>query len=150
MKRIYKGLLCVCFLMVLQLGILTTVKAADNIPMLVDATQIGKNQLQITYDKIPDQMKATTTSNYWVQSLKDVRPKGIASLGKNDTIGPQNALTTNMVTINMVEGNPTQYVLTFKDKITTGTEYKLIICYITVPDGGEYTGDNGSATFIGK
>jgi len=127
-----------------------TNQAERQIPMLASLQQVSPNQLTITYDRPVDLNKATKASNYWIQSLTDVRPKGIATLGKNDKVTDQNALTSDKVMIRKIQGNNNSFLLTFKQNITRNKKYKLIICYVTVPGGAPYSGDNGMKVFTGK
>ncbi|MCK9858982.1 hypothetical protein [Paenibacillus sp. ATY16] len=124
--------------------------APQTIPMLQSATQLSQNQLQITYDRTVDQAKGVNPSNYWIQSTTEAIPSGIATLGKNDAVGPQNALTANRVTIQPVDAQNKSFILTFMQPITKGMSYKLIICYVTIPGDPPYSGDNGSAMFVGR
>lgn len=122
----------------------------QTIPMLKEVRQTAANQLVVTYDQPVDQAKGITPTNYWIQSTTDVRPSGIATLGKNDQVGPNNSLTANQVTITPLDSQNQSFVLTFNQNITKGASYKMIICYVTVPGAPPFTGDNGSATFMGQ
>lgn len=168
MKKYLNYLLILCTVMVVQslwIGNVSAKPTADiygtsvismnkneefPIPKLVKAEQISRNQLQISYDRDVDMKLGTKATNYWVQSTKNVRPKGIATLGKNDKVNNRNSLTDNMVKIESKDGSAKTFILTFNEDITQGEEYKLIICYVTVEGAPPYSGDNGSATFIGK
>jgi hypothetical protein len=120
------------------------------IPMLVKLEQISANQLQITYDRDVDMKLGMKPTNYWVQDTMNTLFKGIATLGKNDKVTAGNSLTDKMVKIESKNGSAKTFILTFKQEIPKGTEYKLIICYVTVEGAPPYSGDNGMATFIGK
>jgi len=120
------------------------------IPMLSNLQQISPNQIQISYDKAVDQTLGTRSTNYWVQDVINATPQGIATLGKNDTVSSRNSLTDSLVKIESKDGSNTTFILTFNKDIPKGLEYKLIICYVTVEGAPLYSGDNGSATFIGK
>ena len=122
----------------------------QSIPMLKSLKQVGKNQLELTYDQAVDLNKATTSTNYWLQSLSKSKPSGISTLGKNDKVNASNSLTPDKVTITPKDSSHQTFILTFKDDISKGTEYKLIICYITIPNGSPYGGDNGFSTFVGQ
>ncbi|CDN41402.1 MULTISPECIES: hypothetical protein [Paenibacillus] len=124
--------------------------AKDPIPMLQSLSQVSANQIRITYDRSVDVVKAMQPSNYWVQSTTDAAPSGIATLGKDDKVMPDNALTASQVSINPVDGQNKSFVLTFSQAIPAGQSYRLIICFITVPGGAPYSGDNGMAVFTGK
>ncbi|ASS67784.1 MULTISPECIES: hypothetical protein [unclassified Paenibacillus] len=124
--------------------------AKDPIPMLQSLSQVSDNQIQITYDRSVDVVKGMQPSNYWVQSTTDAAPSGIATLGKDDKVMPDNALTGSQVSINPVDGQNKSFVLTFSQAIPKGQSYKLIICFVTVPGGAPYSGDNGMAVFTGK
>lgn len=122
----------------------------QNIPMLSSYKQIGPNKLEISYDKDVDVKLGTKVTNYWIQSTKKAEPEGIASLGKNDKVNNNNSLEADDVKIEAKDGSKNTFILTFEENITKGEEYKLIICYVTVPGAPAYTGDNGSGIFVGK
>lgn len=150
MKRWLKYILCACIMVLLQISGMTYAGQVQEVPMLTGVRQTAMNQIEITYDKKADMTKATTPSNYWVQSTQEVNPAGIATLGKDQKIGSENALTADKVMIKAADRSGKKFALTFKENIKPGSEYKLIICYVTVPGGAPYTGDNGSAVFTGK
>ena len=116
-------------MLVLLVGTAGTVHAQQPIPMLQNLTQLSSNQLKITYDREVDQVKGTTASNYWIQSLSEEIPTGIATLGKNDQIAPANALNASQVMIQPTDGSNKSFLLTFSQPITTGKPYKMTICY---------------------
>ncbi|MFL0245564.1 hypothetical protein [Candidatus Clostridium stratigraminis] len=120
------------------------------IPKLVSLEQISPNQIQISYDRDVDLKLGTKATNYWIQDTMNFTPKGIATLGKNEKANANNSLTDNLVKINPVNGLRNTFILTFSKNIPSGKEYKLIICYVTVQGAPPYSGDNGSATFVGK
>jgi hypothetical protein len=120
------------------------------IPKLVGLEQISSNQIQISYDRDVDLKLGIKVTNYWVQDTMNFTPKGIATLGKNEKVNANNSLTDNLVKINPVNGLYNTFILTFSKNIPSGKEYKLIICYVTVKEAPPYSGDNGSATFVGK
>lgn len=123
---------------------------AQTIPMLREVKQTSPNQLLITYDQPVDRTKGITPTNYWIQSTTDVMPTGIATLGKNDQVNPSNSLTASKVSIAAADSQNQSFVLTFNQNISKGKSYKMIICYVTTPGAPPFTGDNGSATFIGQ
>ncbi|GFZ29992.1 hypothetical protein CSC2_05180 [Clostridium zeae] len=120
------------------------------VPMLAKLEQIAPNQIQISYDRDVDIKLGTKATNYWIQDMKNVNPKGIGTLGKNDRVNATNSLKDNMVKIESKNGSAKTYVLTLNREIPKGAEYKLIICYVTVEGAPPYNGDNGMATFVGK
>ncbi|MGO4694731.1 hypothetical protein AB4Z50_10650 [Paenibacillus sp. 2TAB26] len=122
----------------------------QTIPMLREVKQTSPNQLLITYDQPVDKTKGITPTNYWIQSTTDVTPTGIATLGKNDQVNPSNSLTASKVSIAAADSQNQSFVLTFNQNISKGKSYKMIICYVTTPGAPPFTGDNGSATFIGQ
>lgn len=154
MKKITKSLIAVVALLVVQLSLCSIVSAKtianDNIPKLVKLTQISPNQIEITYDRDVDTSLGTKASNYWVQDLVNKTAEGIASLGKDDKVNNNNSLTVNQVKIEAKEDSQRTFVITFDRNIPKGAEYKLIICYVTVPGAPPYSGDNGMMTFVGK
>ncbi|WP_298838751.1 hypothetical protein [Clostridium sp.] len=120
------------------------------IPRLVKLEQISPTQVQITYDRDVDTRLGTKATNYWIKDTVNVRPEVIATLGKNDNVNAGNSLTDNMVRIDSKNGLAKTFVLTFNRVIPRGSEYMLIICYVTVKGAPPYSGDNGMATFIGE
>ena len=122
----------------------------DKIPMLKSLKQISNNQLEIKYDIPVDLKKGIMPTNYWIQSLTDENPSGIATLGKLDKVNNENSLTNDLVEIKSADSTNTIFILTFKSDIPSREKYKLIICYVTVPNGAPYSGDNGSKDFTGK
>lgn len=167
MKKYLSCFLIVCIVITVQLFGVSEVSAksvieisntylnAENnkeldIPKLAKLEQISPNQIQISYDMDVDMNLGTKATNYWVQDTKNVKPKHIATLGKNDKVNANNSLTDNLVKINSKDGSAKTFVLTFNKDIPKGEEYKLIICYVTVKGAPPYNGDNGAATFVGK
>jgi len=120
------------------------------IPMLEKFAQISSTQIQIGYDRDVDMKLGMKPTNYWIQDTMNVRPKGIATLGKNDMVNSGNSLTSSLVMIQPKSGSSRTFILTFNKEITRGASYKLIICYVTVKGAPPYSGDNGMTTFIGK
>jgi len=120
------------------------------IPRLVKLDQISPNQIEISYDRDVDLKLGTKSTNYWVQDALNPLPKGIATLGKNDKVNSRNSLTDNLVKIEPQNGSSKTFILKFKQPIPSGGNYKLIICYVTVPGAPAYGGDNGMASFVGK
>lgn len=120
------------------------------IPKLVNLDQISPNQIQISYDRDVDLKLGTKATNYWIQDTMNITPNGIATLGKNEKVNANNSLTDNLVKIEPVNALANKFILTFNKNIPSGKEYKLIICYVTVKGAPPYSGDNGSAIFVGK
>ncbi|WP_238886663.1 hypothetical protein [Clostridium sp. YIM B02551] len=120
------------------------------VPMVVKVEQTAPNQVQVTYDKDVDTKLGNKITNYWVQDVKNVTPKGVATLGKNDKVNQNNSLKDNLAKISPVAGSQKTFVITFSQSIPKGEEYKVVVCYVTVPGAPAYTGDNGMGTFIGK
>ncbi|MBO7744654.1 hypothetical protein I8J29_10630 [Paenibacillus sp. MWE-103] len=144
-KTVFGGMLALMFALVLPHG-----ASAETIPMLKDLQQTSANQLKVTYDQPVNGAKGIKPGNYWVQSMTETMPTGIATLGMNDSVSPANALTADKVTITSADTAGTSFLLTFKQNIPAGKSYKLIICYVTAPNAPPYSGDNGSRTFVGK
>lgn len=122
----------------------------QTVPMLSSLEQISANQIQISYDREVDVSKGTKATNYWVQDTMNLSPKGVATLGKNESVNTSNSLRDGLVKIQQKDGSAKTFILTFNKNITKGAEYKLIICYVTVPGAPPYSGDNGMMTFVGK
>jgi hypothetical protein len=120
------------------------------IPMLVKLKQVSPNKIQISYDRNVDIKLGMKSTNYWIQDTLNTKPKGIATLGKDDKVNARNSLTESMVKIEPENGSANTFILTFNQDIPKGVEYRLIICYVTVEGAPPYSGDNGMATFIGK
>lgn len=153
MKKDLKKILVISFLVILQIGSCIPIYAqrmTEAIPKLKTLNQISTNQIEISYDMPVDLTKGETATNYWIQSVTEEIPSGIATLGKNDKVSTSNSLTADKVQIKAKDNEQTTFILTFSQPITPGKEYKLIICYVTIPGGAPYTGDNGSKVFIGK
>jgi len=167
MKRLISCVLTLGTLILVQLQVGITAKAlpaldysyssvsleesiAQPIPMLSSLKQISANQIEISYDKDVDVSKGVKATNYWVQDTVNLSPKGIATLGKNEKVNASNSLTDSLVKIQPKDGSSRTFILTFNKNITKGSEYKLIICYVTAPGAAPYSGDNGMMTFVGK
>jgi len=120
-----------------------------SIPMLVNLQQLSPNQIQISYDMDVDVSLGMKATNYWIKDTMNIRPTGIATLGRNDNVNSRNSLTNNMVKIEQKNGSSKTFILTFNRTIPKGLEYMLIICYVTVKGAPPYSGDNGMATFVG-
>ena len=120
------------------------------IPMIVKLEQSSPNQIQISYDRDVEIRLGMKPTNYWIKDTMNVRPAGIATLGRNDNVNAENSLTSNMVKIEPKNGSAKTFILTFNRTIPKGAEYMLIICYVTVKGAPPYSGDNGMATFVGK
>jgi len=121
-----------------------------SIPMLASLSQISANQLQLSYDQPVDQTKGSNPRNYWIQDTTEPSPVNIATLGMNDRVNSNNSLTPDRVNIQAVGTDGKSFVLTFNQNIAKGKTFKLIICYVTRPGAPPYSGDNGSATFVGQ
>ncbi|MBB6669551.1 hypothetical protein [Cohnella nanjingensis] len=121
-----------------------------SVPMLASLNQISPNQLRVSYDQPVDQAKGMNPTNYWIQSTSERTPTNIATLGMNDTVSKNNSLTAADVTIQAEGSGGQTFVLTFKKKIASGMPFKMIICYVTKPGAPPYSGDNGSAAFVGR
>ncbi|MGV8984236.1 hypothetical protein [Clostridium sp.] len=120
------------------------------IPMLVSLKQLSPNQIQISYDRDVDVMLGMKPTNYWIKDTMNDIPQGISTLGRNDSVNAKNSLTSNMVRIEPNSGSSKTFILTFNRAIPRGSEYMLIICYVTVKGAPPYSGDNGMATFTGN
>ncbi|RJX40565.1 hypothetical protein D3P09_00645 [Paenibacillus pinisoli] len=121
-----------------------------SIPMLASLSQISANQLQLSYDQPVDQAKGTDPRNYWIQATSEQNPVNIATLGMNDSVNRNNSLTPDRVKIQASGTDGKSFLLTFNQNIAKGKSFKLIICYVTRPGAPPYSGDNGSATFVGQ
>ena len=120
------------------------------IPKLTEIFQVSTNQILVTFDRNVDINLGTKASFYWIQSVTDATPSGIASLGKNSKIIAQNALSNQKVTITKVQGDNYSFLLTFKKEIPSNKRYKLIVRNLHVPGGSPYNGDNGIKVFTSK
>ncbi len=153
MKKDLKKILVIGFLAILQIGNCIPTYArqmTEVIPKLKTLNQVSTNQIEISYDMPVDLAKGEKATNYWIQSVTEEIPSGIATLGKNDKVSASNSLTADKVQIKAKDNEHTTFILTFSQPITPGKEYKLIICYVTIPGGAPYSGDNGSKVFVGK
>lgn len=129
---------------------LTKNSANAQVPMLSNVTQKSSNQLEISFDQAVDVNSGTKATNYWIQATTDVKPSGIATMGKNDQVNASNSLSADKVKIEPLSGTNNSFKLTFKDKIQPKKQYKLIVCYVIAPGGAPYNGDNGMQVFTGK
>ena len=120
------------------------------VPKVKEIKQLGKNQVEVSFDKETDITKTTKPENYWVQCLSDTKPSGIATVGKDEKICEKNALTSNQLEITQKDTSNQVYILTFKEDIEPKIQYKFIICHITSPGASDYTGENGSFELMGK
>jgi hypothetical protein len=120
------------------------------VPMLSNVKQKSSNQLEISFDQAVDVVSGTKATNYWIQATTDVKPSGIATMGKKDQVSASNSLTADKVKIEPVSGTNNSFKLTFKGKIQPKKQYKLIVCYVIAPGGAPYNGDNGMQVFTGK
>ncbi len=127
----------------------TATSARNDIPMLISVKQIAYDTLQITFDKPCDVKKATKPSNYWLQDVLNINPTGIASLGEDERLSAENALSADQAIVTPADNSGKVFHIKFSEKIPTGAKYRLIICYITTSGAPEYTGDNGQKVFIG-
>jgi len=92
------------------------------IPMLVSLEQLSPNQIQISYDRDVDVRLGMKPTNYWVKDTMNASPKGIATLGKNDSVNAGNSLTSSMVKIEPKVGSAKTFILTFNRAIPRGAE----------------------------
>lgn len=121
-----------------------------SIPMLISLEQLSPNQIQISYDIDVDVRFGMKSTNYWIKDTMSVIPEGIATLGRNDSVNAGNSLTNSDVKIDSKNGSAKTFILTFNQDIPRGSEYMLIICYVTVKGAPPYSGDNGMARFTGR
>lgn len=154
LKRVKKIVtICLLFIAFASLGIINTAEAESLeqvVPMLQTLKQTSANTLEITYDREADLKKATSPSNYWVRDLDNLRPTNVATIGKLESVTANNALTANLVDIKAKDASNRVFTLTFSQNIKTGMQFELIICFITVPGGAPFNGDNGIQAFTGK
>ncbi|GKU24929.1 hypothetical protein [Clostridium folliculivorans] len=122
----------------------------NSIPRLLKSEQISANQIKITYDRDVDKSLAEQPTNYWIKDLKNEEPEGIATVGQNCEADKSNSLTRDIVKIESKNGLGNVYILTFKNNIPKGEQYKLVICNVTVEGAQPYNGDNGASMFAGK
>ncbi|MBK1811626.1 hypothetical protein JHL18_13460 [Clostridium sp. YIM B02505] len=122
----------------------------NSIPRLLKSEQISANQIKITFDRDVDKNLAKQPTNYWIKDLKNEEPEGIATVGQNCDADKNNSLTGDIVKIESKNGLGNVYVLTFKNSIPKGEQYKLVICNVTVEGAQPYNGDNGASMFSGK
>jgi hypothetical protein len=123
------------------------------IPNLLEAKQVGPNRIELLFDRPVNLQSATRAGSYWVRNNLD-RPADIASIGKNDPVTRETALTPNRVAITPVDRTGTHLLMTFTVNATPGVRYTVIPCFITTPDRSGYNGGNYSPasrnTFIAR
>lgn len=120
------------------------------IPKLTDIFQVSTNQILVTFDSQVDIDLGTNASVYWIQSLSDKIPTGIASLGSKSQFNARNALSNNQVTITKVQGDNNSFLLTFKQEIPSNKRFKLAVRHLHAPGGKPFDGINGMKVFTGK
>lgn len=125
-------------------------ESEKDIPRVKNVTQVSENTVEISFNVPIELSKGVKPNNYWIQSLSDSKPSDIATLGKDEQINNKNSLTNDKVNIaSKNEANKT-FVMTFKNKIPSKKQYKIIIYYLTVPGDDDYAGTNGTVIFTGK
>ncbi|MBU3191409.1 hypothetical protein K9O30_18870 [Clostridium bowmanii] len=62
------------------------------ISMLVSLKQLSPNQIQISYDRDVDVRLAMKPTNYWIKDTINDIPKGISTLGKNNSVNATNSV----------------------------------------------------------
>lgn len=79
--------------------------------------QVGPNRIELLFDRPVNLQSATRAGSYWVRNNLD-RPADIASIGKNDPVNRETALTPNRVVITTVERTGTRFLMTFNVNAT--------------------------------
>ncbi|WP_088010870.1 hypothetical protein [Gottfriedia acidiceleris] len=125
-------------------------QTVNQIPKLTDIFQVSTNQILVTFDSQVDINLGTKASVYWIQSLSDKIPTGIASLGSKSQFNARNALSNNQVTITKVQGDNNSFLLTFKQEIPSNKRFKLAVRHLHAPGGKPFDGINGMKVFTGK
>lgn len=119
-------------------------------PMIKSVNQVAPNIIEITFNNAVNSKNAINPTNYWIQTIKDEKPSGLATLGKKDKPSKENALTAKMVKITTDDKENKTFTLKFNEDIPSGVKYRLIINNISNEKGTEFKGDNGSKVFEGK
>lgn len=121
------------------------------IPLLYEVKQTSPNSIQFSYNITPDKAEATNPKNFWIRTNGD-KLDGIATVDSTTALSSSNALNPKNVSITPIDAK--NFKVTFKAKITPGTQYTVIPCFISTPGGTGYTGDNINETsrnvFVGK
>ncbi|PGM52558.1 hypothetical protein [Bacillus sp. AFS053548] len=125
-------------------------QTVNKIPSLANIFQVSTNQILVTFDSQVDIYLGTKASFYWIQSLSDKIPTGIASLGSKSQFNARNALSNNQVTITKVQGDNNSFLLTFKQEIPSNKRFKLAVRHLHAPGGKPFDGINGMKVFTGK
>ncbi|UPM55784.1 hypothetical protein [Gottfriedia acidiceleris] len=125
-------------------------QTVNKIPFLANIFQVSTNQILVTFDSQVDPNLGTKASFYWIQSLSDKIPTGIASLGSKSQFNARNALSNNQVTITKVQGDNNSFLLTFKQEIPSNKRFKLAVRHLHAPGGKPFDGINGMKVFTGK
>jgi len=125
-------------------------QTVTKIPNLAGIFQVSTNQILVTFDSQVDLNLGTKASFYWIQSLSDKIPTGIASLGSKSQFNARNALSNNQVTITKVQGDNNSFLLTFKQEIPSNKRFKLAVRHLHAPGGKPFDGINGMKVFTGK
>ncbi|PGS49563.1 hypothetical protein [Bacillus sp. AFS041924] len=135
---------------ILQIEGYKSKQTVTQIPKLTDIFQVSTNQILITFDTQVDINLGTKASVYWIQSLSEQIPTGIASLGSNGNFNSRNALSDNQVSIRKVQGDNNSFLLTFKQEIPSHKRFKLVVRNLNAAGGKPYNGENGVKVFTGK
>jgi hypothetical protein len=125
-------------------------QTVNKIPKIADIFQVSTNQILVTFDSQVDIYLGTKASFYWIQSLSDKIPTGIASLGSKSQFNARNALSNNQVTITKVQGDNNSFLLTFKQEIPSNKRFKLAVRHLHAPGAKPFDGINGMKVFTGK
>ncbi|SDM65463.1 hypothetical protein [Sediminibacillus halophilus] len=123
-------------------------------PILLSATQIAPNQIELVYDQPTDLRSAMNVQNYWIRNNL-ATPSDIATLGRNDMmLLPTNSLTPNMAIIRPMDDSNSRFLLTFSVNATPGVHYTVIPCFVNLEGmsgyGGDNLGPNSKNTFVAQ
>ena len=122
----------------------------EMIPKIIKVEQINENKIEFSYDMPVDKAKGTSPNNYWIRYIVNIKPAGIASLGKNDKATNENSLTKDMVEITSKNESNKDFIMTFSKNISPGMTYRLIVYGITIPGNSDFSGSNGFLIFTTK
>lgn len=111
-------------------------------PILLSATQVAPNQIELLYDQPTDLASATNVSNYWIRNNLD-HPADIATLGRNNMmLLPTNSISPNLAMIAPIDNTKTKFLLTFRVNATPGVQYTVIPCFVNLEGRSGFGGDN--------
>ncbi|QFF98889.1 hypothetical protein PB01_08610 [Psychrobacillus glaciei] len=110
-------------------------------PILLEARQIGPNQILINYDQRTDLASAMNVSNYWIRSNVE-RPVGVATVGMSAALSASNSIRPDVGMITPLDDSNMRFVMTFTVNIMSGGMYTVLPCFVNLEGRSGYKGEN--------